>query len=105
MTRISLTTAAAAAAIIWSPGLASAHSWYTGLYNPAGRLCCGGTDCGPVSPGLLRREADQSFSVWHGGKWYPIPMDAIMSIASPDARVHLCFWGGAPRCVFLPGGE
>jgi hypothetical protein len=91
-------------------GSARGHSWYTGLKSPLGGACCGNRDCGPVSPGLVRREPDESISIWHAGKWYTVTPDNLVSLASPDGRVHACFWkpaGGPMRmiCVFLPGED
>jgi len=89
---------------------AHGHSWYTGIRSPLGGACCGERDCGPVSPDLVRREPDQTISIWHAGQWYPVTSDNLVSLASPDGRVHACFWQpvwGPMRmlCVFLPGGD
>lgn len=83
---------------------ASAHSWYSGLRAPGGNICCGGNDCAPMVPGELRKEGE-GYAVRHGGKWYSVKMSAVLSTASPDGRAHLCFWGGEPQCLILPGGD
>jgi len=84
-------------------GEARAHSWYTGLYSGRGEQCCGGLDCGPLNPVFFRHEPDGTIDVWRGGYWYPVTEDRILHIPSPDGRIHLCFWGGEPRCLIMPG--
>ena len=109
--RQQLRAAALAIALVGSAtASASGHSWYTGLKSPLGGACCGDRDCAPVPPGLVRREPDQTFSIWHAGGWYAVTPDNLVSLASPDGRVHACFWkpaGGPMRmvCVFLPGED
>ena len=77
-----------------------------------GGPCCGGLDCAPVPPGFLRREADNTFSVYRYGVWTHFETDQILSFASPDGRVHACMSLNpynkgqyTPLCLALPGGD
>jgi hypothetical protein len=81
-----------------------AHSFYTGLSNGSGQLCCGGSDCGPLNPVLFRHGVDGTIEVWHAGAWYQVADEEILRLPSPDGRIHMCFWGSRPRYLVLPGG-
>ena len=76
-----------------------------------GGSCCGGVDCAPVLPGFLRREVDNTFSVYRYGVRTHFEGDQVLSSASPDGRVHACMsWNPyerdyAPLCLSLPGGD
>ena len=76
-----------------------------------GGPCCGGLDCAPVPPGFLRREADNTFSVYRYGVRTHFEGDQVLSFASPDGRVHACMsWNPyesdyTPLCLPLPGGD
>ena len=75
-----------------------------------GGPCCGRLDCAPVPPGFLRREADNTFSVYRYGVWTHFDPDQVLSFASPDGQVHACMslttYQGiyTPFCLVLPGG-
>lgn len=76
---------------------ASAHSWYTGLKNEAGEICCSGRDCVELADGDVTEVA--------GG--YAIQsLQATVPYArmrpSPDGKWHACFWGGEIKCFFGP---
>jgi hypothetical protein len=64
-----------------------------------------------VPPGFLRRGADNTFSVYRYGVWTHFEADQVLSLASPDGRVHACislttYLGHyTPFCLSLPGGD
>ena len=72
---------------------------------------CGGVVCAVVLPGFLRREVDNTFSVYRYGVWTHFDADQVLSFASPDGRVHACMslttYQGiyTPFCLVLPGGD
>ena len=76
-----------------------------------GGSSCGGVDCAPVPPGFLRREADNTFSVYRYGVSTHFEADQVLSFASPDGQVHACMslipdqGHYTPLCLALPGGD
>lgn len=76
-----------------------------------GASCCGGVDCAPVPRGFLRRETDNTFSVYRYGVWTHFEADQVLSFASPDGQVHACMslipdqGHYTPFCLSLPGGD
>lgn len=97
------------AALILSVSPASAHSIYEGLVNSRGQMCCGGTDCGPVSPeaGTFKRDADGNMWVRRSPNddWYEVDIQNILPTPSPDSHIHACIWGGEARCLMMPNGN
>lgn len=86
---------AAIAALAVSP--AHAHSWYTGLQNAGGQLCCNDRDCHQLS--------DTDVTEVAGGYRIEslkatVPYGALQP--SPDGKWHACFWGGEVKCFFGP---
>lgn len=76
---------------------ASAHSWYTGIKNADGQLCCSGSDCAPLPAGDVTEVE---------GGYYTHTYDQVVPFSrvqpSPDGDFHACFWGGRIRCFFGP---
>jgi hypothetical protein len=102
------------AALVLLPLTGEAHKVgavdYSGWTQPRnGGSCCGGIDCAPVPPGSLRRESDNTFSVYRYGVWTHFTADQVLSFASPDGQVHACMslYQGqfTPLCLALPGGD
>lgn len=83
------------------------HSWYTGLQNEQGQICCGGTDCGPLADSEVT-PVPGGYQV-HTKDFAPkhIKIDAFV----PNARAKpakeggeysLCYWGGEVKCFWFP---
>jgi hypothetical protein len=98
-------TAALAIATLSSLSLpAASHDWYSGLRAPDGSLCCSDRDCHELQWSEVRRSADGALELMIGGRWLPVPFEAILPQRSPNGHVHAC-WppsGRHIRCVILP---
>jgi hypothetical protein len=87
------------------------HSWYDGLHNTDGEICCGGSDCGPVDdqdvtpvPGgynLHITKFDPMASGTGPAIYTTIP-NAFAKPAKEGGQYHLCYWGGKVKCFFFP---
>lgn len=91
-----------AAALILVASPTEAHDWYTGLKNSHAQVCCGGSDCAAVPPGMSREDTDGVIEILHDQKWLRVPQDNILDITSPDGRMHACIVAGEVRCLILP---
>jgi hypothetical protein len=98
----SLRILAAVLALAFVSSVTRAHSFYTGLVNSQGQGCCGGQDCAPVAPADFRRDRWGDYQVFRDGSWLPVAPESILTIQSPDSRVHACVWGGEVKCLILP---
>ncbi|MDB6098303.1 MAG: hypothetical protein JWN58_1006 [Gammaproteobacteria bacterium] len=63
---------------------ANAHEAPSGWDYPT--YCCGGHDCGPISPARVRPEGEGGYVV--DGKFHVIRKDVQ---DSPDGQYHACF--------------
>jgi hypothetical protein len=83
---------------------AAAHDWYTGLHAPDGSLCCNQSDCHQLDWSQVRRAPNGALELLIEGYWLSVPVEAILSMKSPDGHVHAC-WpksGDRIRCVIVP---
>lgn len=79
---------------------AHAHSWYSGLHNEKGELCCGGSDCvADHDPADIEERPDgyfiRSLQVF-------IPNQRAKPAQVDDGYYHLCYWGHEVKCFFYP---
>ena len=101
MRRMGLTVALALA-----PCAVLAHSWYEGLVDPYGNMCCNGLDCRPVDMCRTRRGEP---GVQINRLCVEIPWNRVLATPAPDGRAHACWHRVWPeptpiiRCVILPG--
>lgn len=90
---------------------AQGHSWYAGLKNGDGEICCGGTDCGPVLDEFvtpvkggyeLRIPMFDPTGSGHGPPIYTTIPNSMAKPAKEGGVYHLCYWGNKVRCFFFP---
>ena len=84
----------------WGDGHAEMHSIYQSWHNRENYSCCNNSDCRPTR---AYKDDDGRWRVLADGQWVIVPPYAILDIASPDGRSHVCMAKGAvePRCVVL----
>jgi hypothetical protein len=97
----------AALGVLSSP--ASAHSWYGGLRDDRGILCCNERDCRPVELCVTNGKTGLLIDP---GVCAPVRWGAVLPMAAPDGLAHVCMtktmdvrgkvWPWQ-RCVILPG--
>ncbi len=104
------TTAAIAGLFLALTPPAFAHSWYTGLHNEDGQLCCGGSDCAaigdnevtPVPGGYQVHVRDFSPLGVSKGPINAFVPNSRAKPAKEGGEYHLCYWGGEVKCFFFP---
>src|SRR5690349_24547150 len=79
------------------------RSWFTGLRDATGRLCCNGVDCGPRRVEYRDGRLMVDFPDPEGHhRWSPVPPEAVLSVPPPDDRTYACGWHDHVICVILP---
>lgn len=86
-----------------------AHDWYDELRDASGTLCCGHQDCYPVDM-CVTKVGKEGLQI--DDQCQPIKWSAVLHLASPDGRAHVCMASSAgpsserykvQKCVILPG--
>jgi hypothetical protein len=93
----------------WGDGHARNHDWYRLLRDRKGVSCCNGDPShGDCRPAQARQDESGQWRVYLGGRWVPVPPQAVLDPAlnRQPLHAHVCAHPDTNYIYcFLPAGD